>query len=260
MLEFKKVLYSGEINMADKKPLIFQRLLWEESIDAVKQSLRFKDFRNFRRHLQEHLPQNSSYVRERYTRSIIRWFFPDQSLNSLSAKVWRSYNNNQILQDVMRYFYLEKEPIVAEFICEYLIPLDPGTTIRLEYLKDFLMKKYGIVKKDPLHYLNAAIRDLGFIYRDKTRTIVQNLASPKTGFLILVHYLFASTPQTVALQEILTHNFWMYLGIKNQSEVKKILKEADTKEIIAKYVIADQLEQITTKYTLDEFLQKKITL
>lgn len=246
--------------MGNKEPLVFQRLLWKESIDAIKQSLRFKDFRNFRGHLQEHLPQNSSYVRKRYTSSIVRWFFPEQSLNNLPAKVWQGYNNNQILQDVMRYFYLEKEPIVAEFICEYLIPLDPGTTIQLEYLKDFLMKKYGIVKKDPLHYLNAAIRDLGFIYCDKTRIIVQNLASPKTGFLILVHYLFASTPQTVGLQEILTHNFWMYLGIRNRSEVKKILKEADMKEIIAKYVVADQLEQITTKYTLNEFLQKRIKL
>lgn len=246
--------------MGNKEPLVFQKLLWEESIGAVKQSIRFKDFRNFRRHLQEHLPQNSSYVRKRYTSSIIRWFFSEQSLNNLPAKVWHSYNDNQILQDVMRYFYLEKEPVVAEFICEYLIPLDSGTTLQSEYLKDFLMKKYGIVKKDPLHRLSAAIRDLGFVYCNKTRTIVQNLASTKTGFLILVHYLFASAPQTVSLEEILTHKFWMYLGIKNQSEVKKILKEADTKEIIAKYVVADQLEQITTKYTLDEFLQKRIKL
>lgn len=246
--------------MENKESLIFQRLLWKESIKAVKDSIRFKNFKNFRKHLQEHLPQNSSYVRKRYTSSIIRWFFPDQSLNNLPAKVWHSYKNNQILQDVMRYFYLEKEPIVAEFICEYLIPLEPGTTIQSEYLKDFLIKKYGRVKKDPLNYLSAAIRDLGFTYRNKTTIIVCNLQLPKTSFTILVHYLFASTPQTVSLEEILTHKFWMYLGIRDRNAVKKILKEADTKEIIAKYVVADQLEQITTKYTLDEFLQKRIKL
>jgi len=246
--------------MGNKEPLIFQRFLGEESIQAVKDSLRFKNFENFRRYLQEYLPQNSRYVRKRYTSSIIRWFFTDQSLNNLPAKVWHSYNNTKILQDVMRYFYLEKEPIVAEFICEYLIPLDPGTTIQSEYFKDFLMKKYGIVKKDPLHYLSTAIRDLGFTYRNKTKIVVQNLHPPKTGFLILIHYLFATTPQTVNLEEILTHKFWMYLGIRNQSEVKRILKEADTKQIIAKYVVADQLEQITTRYTLDEFLQKRMKL
>ena len=246
--------------MGKKEPLIFQRLLWRESIQAVKDSLKFKNFGNFRRHLQEYLPQNSSYVRKRYTSSIIRWFFSDQTLNNLPAKVWHSYNNTQILQDVMRYFYLEKESIVAEFICEYLIPLEPGTTIQSEYLKDFLIKKYGKVKNDPLNYLSAAIRDLGFVYRNKTTIIVRNLQLPKTGFLILVHYLFASTPQTVSLQEILTHKFWMYLGIRNQSTVKEILKEADAKEIIAKYVVADQLEQITTKYTLNEFLQKRMRL
>ncbi|MFQ5834596.1 MAG: hypothetical protein ACE5HR_01575 [bacterium] len=246
--------------MRNKKPLVFQRLLWEESIEAVRQSLRFKDFKNFRRHLQEHLPQNSSYVRERYTRSIIRWFFPEQSLNNLLTKVWRSYNDTQILKDVMRYFYLEKEPVVAEFICKHLILLDPGTTIRSEYLKDFLIKKYGTVKSEPLHCLSAAIRDLGFTYHNKKHTIVRNLQLPKTGLLILVHYLLAPTPQTVALEEILAHKFWMCLGITNQSTVKEILKEADTKEMIAKYVVADQLEQITTRYTLDEFLQKRMKL
>lgn len=246
--------------MENKEPLIFQRLLWKESNKAIKDSVRFNNFINFRKHLQDNLPQNSSYVRERYTRSIIRWFFPDQSLNNLPAKVWRYYNDNQILQDVMRYFYLEKEPIVAEFICKYLLSLNPGTTLQIDYLKDFLIKKYGTLKKDPLNYLRTAIRDLGFIRRKKTIVVVINPSYSKTSLLVLIHYLFASTPRTVGLEEILTHNCWMYLGIKNQSEVKKVLKEADTKEIIAKYVIADQLEQITTKYTLDEFLQKRIKL
>lgn len=246
--------------MANKGPLIFQRLLWKESIKAVKDSIRFKDFNNFRNHLQEHLPQNSSYVRKRNTSSIIRWFFPDQSLNNLPARAWRSYKNDQILQEIMRYFYLEKEPIVAEFICKYLIPLEPGTTMQSQHLKDFLIKKYGIVKKDPLKRLSTAIRDLGFTHRDKTTIVVCNLQLPKISFTILVHYLFASTPQTVSLEEILTHKFWMYLGIRDRNVVKRILKEADTKEIIAKYVVADQLEQITTKYILDEFLQKRIKL
>lgn len=246
--------------MENKESLVFQRLLWKESIKAVKDSIRFKNFKNFRKHLQEHLPQNSSYVRKRYTSSIIRWFFPDQSLDNLPAKAWHSYKNNQILQEIMRYFYLEKEPIVAEFICEYLIPLEPGTTMQSEYLKDFLIKKYGIVKKDPLKRLCAAIRDLGFTHRNKTTIIACNLQLPKTSFTILVHYLFASTPQTVSLEEILTHKFWMYLGIRDRNAAKKILKEADAKEIIAKYVVADQLEQITTKYTLDAFLQKRIKL
>jgi hypothetical protein len=42
--------------------------------------------------------------------------------------------------------------------------------------------------------------------------------------------------------------------------VRKILKEANADELIAKYVIADELEQITTRFSLEEFIQGRMKL
>ncbi|GFP35049.1 hypothetical protein HKBW3S43_00841, partial [Candidatus Hakubella thermalkaliphila] len=106
-------------------PKKFQQLLWKESIQAVKDSIRFTSFETFRKHLQDSLPQNSSYTRKRYTSSILKWFFPTGDLNSLPSLVWRHYRDESILRDVMRYQYLSREPVIAEFIRQYLIPLKP---------------------------------------------------------------------------------------------------------------------------------------
>jgi len=246
--------------MISQKSLIFQRLLWEESLQAIRDSVRFNNFLSFHIHLKESLPQNSSYVRKRYSTSIIHWFFPDHSLDVLPAKVWRSYHNDFLLQDIMRYCYLVQEPVVAEFVTDYLLPLAPGTPVGSGYFENFLKDKYGEVKKDPLNYLRAAVRDLGFIRRNKKDAVVQDIPLPKTALLVLVHYIFSPFPQTVSLKAIISHRFWKFLGIKEAEDIRKILKEANAKGAITKYIIADQLEQITTKYPLDELLQRRIKL
>ncbi len=242
-------------------PLIFQRLLWEESIWAIKESIRFTHFQNFRSHIKQNLPQNSQYVRKRYTSSILYWFFPDRSLDTLPALVWKAYHDDCILKDIMRYLYLDREKIVANFVLEYILPLTPGAVVDAPYFEDYLRKEYGVVKKDPKNFLRCAIRDLGFIEKNtRQNAIVQALSLPKTAILILIHYLFAQRPQTVSVKNILAHNFWKLLGIRKIEDVKKILREADAKGLISKYIIADQLEQITTKFTLKEFLDRKMKL
>jgi len=249
------------MKMKLNSPLIFQRLLWHESIWAVKESLRFTNFQNFRNYLEQNLPQNSQYVRKRYTRSILYWFFSDRSLKTLPALVWKAYHDDRILNDIMRYLYLVREKIVAEFLLEYILPLATGTVLPDSYFEDYLKKKYGVVKKDPKRCLRFAIRDLGVIKKNtRQNAIVQALSLPKTAILVLIHYLFAQRPQTISLKNILAHNFWRLLGIRETEAVRKILREADSKGLISKYIIADQLEQITTRFTLKEFLDKNMKL
>ena len=142
---------------------IFQRLLCHESIWAVKESLQFTNFQNFRNHLEENLPQNSQYVRKRSTRSILYWFFPDKYCATLPTLVGKSYHDDGILNDIMRYLYLVREKIVADFLLEYILSLATGTVLPDSHFEDYLKKKYDAVKKDPKKCLRFAIRDLGFI-------------------------------------------------------------------------------------------------
>ena len=235
-------------------------LLWKDSIYAVKLSAEFSDFKAFRSELERALPQNSSAIRVRYTQMIIRWFFPTHSIDNLLTKVWTFYKDESLLREIMRYQYLTIEPVVCEFVIQHVLTRPPGTMLKIDYLKDFLMKKYGVVKKHPLTALSSAIRYIGLASHGKNGIVISEISMPKTSLLILTHHIFAPTPRTVTMKEILSNCFWQCLGIRDSENVKKILHEADANGIITKYIVADQLEQITTRYSSDEFVQRKIRL
>ncbi len=251
---------SGKIMEPEKNYIVFQDPLWKESIQAIKDATRFNIFQNFRKNLESTLPQNSEYVRKRNANTIIKRFFPEHVLDTLPVKVWKFYRDEVLLQEVMRYQYLKQEPVVADFVVNYLLPLAPGTDIKVEYMRSFIVKTYGSDKKKSRIRLGTSLRDLGFVFRNKGKTIVKDIPQPKTALLILAHYLFAPTPRTVTIKEILADPYWQYLGIRDQNTVRKILREANAKELIAKYVIADELEQITTRYSLEEFIQGRMKL
>lgn len=245
-----------------KEPQLFmvRRLLWDKSIYAIKLSEEFSDFKAFRSELEKILPVNSNYVKLRNTRDIIKWFFPSHSLDNILTKVWTFYKNEELLKEIMRYQYLTIEPTVGEFIKDYILPLEPGSTISVDYLKDFLLKKYGVVRPDPVNALRGACKNMGFLLVSKNKLIVSKVSIPKTALLILTHYLLAPSVRTVAIKEILSKDYWKYLGIRDTNNVRMVFREADANGLIAKYVVADQLDQVTTRYPVDEFIERKLQL
>lgn len=245
---------------SDEKRRMVRRLLWNDGVQAVKLSVEFSDFASFRRELEQCLHYNSSYVRIRRTRDVLKWFFPSHSLDNVLTKVWTYYRKDELLKEIMRYQYLTTEPAVAEFVVNYLLPMRPGEVVSIDYLKDFLLKKYKVVRPDPLNSLRRACRDMGFLYSENKKLVVCQVPLPKTSLLILTHFLLAPSPRTVTIKEILSNPFWRYLGIREAEEVKKVFKEADANGVIAKYIVADQLEQVTTRYSFEEFIQRRLQL
>jgi len=73
---------------------------WKESIFAIKSSIRFVSFDNFSKYLIENLPQNSLKTKKRYASYVLARFFPNQSLEQLPTMVWRSYHDENILEDI----------------------------------------------------------------------------------------------------------------------------------------------------------------
>jgi hypothetical protein len=244
------------------KPSTIFKPLWNESKVAIKQSVRFKDFDNFHHYLVENLPQNSEYIRKRYATVIIRRFFPERSLETIPALVWKHYKNERYLQEVMRFQFLQSEPIIGEFVITNVLPHPAGSLFDAISTRHFTEAKYAGRQnlKDNARNITTAMRDLGFIYRSNTQATIRQIKAPKTSLLVLTHYLFAKTPRTVTLKEILSHDYWRFLGIDLRQTVRSIFSEADERDLIAKYSTVDELEQITTKYSLQEFLEKKLQL
>ena len=84
------------------------------------------------------------------------------------------------------------------------------------------------------------------------------LVPTKTALLLLTHSIFTpGGPRTVELRRLLAGPYWKYLGFKSEDAVRAVFREADAAGILGKYVVADQLEQITTRWSLDELLANK---
>jgi hypothetical protein len=103
---------------------------------------------------------------------------------------------------------------------------------------------------------------LGFLARARGAPDRLNPVLPtKTAFLVVLHYVFAPNgPRTTEMRHLLAHPFWKYLGYKSEDAVRVVLREADALGLIGKYVVADQLEQVTTCLTLEEIFERKVRL
>ncbi len=64
----------------------------------------------------------------------------------------------------------------------------------------------------------------------------------------------------VEMPTILGDPFWKYLGHKSEDAVRRVLRDAVNVGLLAKYVVADQLELITTAMTFEQCLKARVRL
>ncbi len=232
--------------------------MWSDSILAIKLSCKFSDFEAFYDKLIEKLPQTSEETRKRGAGTIVRRFFPERTLNQPTRLTWRTYKDDSLIQHLMRYQFLVSEPVIADFAKLQVLNREPGERLEFGELADsFLQETYGEVKPKLRQRLSAALQATGLVTRSQQVMYVRELPDLERAFGVLLHVLFAPQPTTIAVQDILNHVFWRYLGLREPTDVVKLLRYLEAKKIIVKYVRADQLEQVTTAYSADEILNHK---
>jgi len=233
---------------------------WRESIQAVKDGLHFDSYPAFVEHVFNALPQNSPQTRRRYTNLIGRWFFPDRQLPSLAGRAWAAYSDENILCDVMRVSVLSQEPVIAAFIERFILSAPPGTELQAGIFRAYIEETYGGFKRQSCQRLTRTLRELGFIARLGQTWFTRTISRPATAFMILLHEQFAPTPRIVSLVQILADPSWWQIGYHAPDEVRETLHDAAAAGLIARFVNVDQLEQITTRYTSDEWLDRRLRL
>jgi hypothetical protein len=239
-----------------------QDLLFAEGLLATRLSIHLDSLEGLQSQLVQHLHQNSLETRTRYVQSILKWFFPD-GVGGLAHHVWAAYNDESITADILRYLYLIAEPIMGACVAEALYPLEEGMLISADYFERFLREHLG---GEPLpktcQRLKTNLMKLGFLARTRGKPDrLQPVIPTPTAFLIVLHHLFAPNgPRTVELRRLFANPFWQYLGLKSEDTVRAVLRSADAAGVLGKYVVADQLEQITTCLTLHDILARKVQL
>lgn len=249
-------------NLQARERKTIQDVLLSEGLLAVRLSTEVKSAEELQELLIKRLGQNSIETRRRYAQSIIRWFLPD-GLLGLLPQVWRSYQDEAISIDLLRWSYLTQETVMGRCVAEALFPLENGLTIPATYFDKFLQDILGEAPPEKTRErLKSNLKKLGFLERAKGKPDrLSPVAPQRTSLLLLLHHLFApKAVRTVELRNLFANSFWKHLGYKSEDVVRMVLREADASGLIGKYVVADQLEQVTTCFTLAEFLERKMRL
>lgn len=257
----------AERPLAQKNPInrerkTIQDVLIPEGMLAVKLAHEAKSEEEFSDILSKRLGQNSMETRRRYAQSIMKWFFPD-GLKGLLPRVWETYEDEGMSGDLLRWSYLSQEPIMGRCVAEALFPCENGLMMPATYFDRFLQDHLGEVPPGKTRErLKSNLKKIGFLERAKGKPDrLLPLVPQKTSFLILLHHLFAAKAvRTIELRNLVADPFWKYLGYKSEDGVRDLLREADGAGLVGKYVVADQLEQVTTCFTLDEFMERKARL
>ena len=239
-----------------------QDLLFTEGLLAVRLSVHLDSIEVLQNQLVSHLHQNSLETRSRYAQSILKWFFPN-GIGSLVRNVWAAYNDESVTADILRYLYLASEPIMGACVAHALYPLEEGMLIPSHYFDRFLRDHLGGEPPPKTRQrLKTNLMKLGFLARTRGKPDrLQPVIPTHTAFLILLHHLFAPNgPRTVELRRLFANPFWQYLGFKSEDTVRAVLRSADATGVLGKYVVADQLEQVTTCLTLHDILARKVRL
>jgi hypothetical protein len=237
-------------------------VLFAEGLLAAQLSVQLDSLTVLQSQLVHHLHQNSLGTRSRYARSILKWFFPD-GVGGLVRNVWAAYHDENITLDILRYLYLVAEPIMGACVAEALYPLAEGMHIPGHYFDRFLRDHLGgELPPKTRQRLKTNLMKLGFLARarGKPDRLLPVIPTP-TAFLIVMHHLFAPNgPRTIEIRSLFANPFWQYLGCKSEDAVRTVLRDADAAGVLGKYVVADQLEQITTCLTLGDIFARKVRL
>lgn len=239
-----------------------QDVLLREGLVAVRLAVGLASTEQLQEKLQQELSQNSAETRRRYARSILLWFFGD-GIDGLARQAWQAYEDEQLEHDILRYLYLTAEPLVGRCVEDCLFPLEEGMLIPAAYFERYLRDALG--EQPPaktLERLKMNLAKLGFLDRSSSQgDRLGRITVDKTAFLVVFHSIFSPTgPRTVELATVLSNPFWKRLGLKSEQAVKAILREADAAHLIGKYVVADQLEQVTTCFSLRDLLKRRARL
>ena len=237
-----------------KETSTLQNFPWQASIQAVKASTGFETYEDFYRYMVQYLPPNSPQTRKRYASLIGKRYFPGRCLDNLLTRTWKAYQDETILVDLMRVAALEAEPVIARFLLNKVWPLAVGQVFDVADALAFIQETFGSFKMTSYKRLLLSLRRLGFLGRYNGEWVVEEIPTPADALLILLHDRLAPTPRIVRLNEILEADWWRFLGIKQADEVRHILRRAEAAGVIARYVAVDELEQVTTRFTRDEYI------
>jgi len=254
-------LPSGETS-GNRAKRVIQDILIEDGFWAVTRADQHESLESLTEDVAANLKQQSKETRHRYASSITRWFFPDRDVNGLAVSTWSSYHDKVLLTEMLRVLYLKAEPIVGRCVEEFLYPIQENAVIPATYFDSYLLNSLSDIPPKTRIRLKQNLRKLGFLAKSAPgKDLLRPLNPSGTAFFLLFTFYFARDEvRTAEMPTVLKDPFWKYLGFKSEDGVRRVFREAANKGLLAKYVVADQLELLTTALTFQQCIERKVRL
>lgn len=241
---------------------VIQDVLVDEGLWAVMRADQHESLESLTEDVAANLKQQSKGTRIRYARSITRWFFPNRDINSPAVLVWSGYHDKSLLTELLRVLYLKAEPIVGRCVEEFLYPIQENALIPGTYFDSYLLTSLSDIPPKTQGRLKMNLRKLGFLAKSAPgKDLLRPLNPSGTALFLLFTFYFARDEvRTAEMPTVLKDPFWKYLGFKSEDSVRRVFREAANSGLLAKYVVADQLELLTTALTFQQCIERKVRL
>ncbi len=155
-------LLTRRIDHAMTVPATLQSFPYTAGVQAIKECSQYATFEEFNRYLLDNMPQNSPKTRKRFATLILRWFFPERSLTGFLPTIWAAYQDDLLLNDLMRVTTLEIEPVIGTFVVDVVLPFAPGDSFPADLAQNYITATYHQYKSDSYDRLMIAAREIRF--------------------------------------------------------------------------------------------------
>ncbi len=235
-----------------------QEPLWKETLEIINQA-EGPDFLADPKALEQKLDFNSKETRKRYGRAMAARFARlHRGVASGLIDLAKSNVELSVIEQIWRVLFCMVEPIVAQIYIEMIWPREPGAPIDRVEIRSYIETSFQQQSSKLNQRIISCLRQSGYLMpQGKHNLIVVSFGNPELALILCTHLLLAQAPRTIKLSEIESSNYWRFLGYRKFDHVRLGFRSAEAKGLIMRYANVDHLEQITTRYTWQEFLTKR---
>ncbi len=234
------------------------RALIKEAIDLLPYLPETNDLKVILESIREKLHFNSEYTRKRYARYIVTYLFPMGYVDNSIRKFALLYPDHQELRDVCFYRFCKAYPLTYEIYEDLLIPNIGSGMIDRSFIRDYLKNKFPEIKdivSGSRGFFEAFIgaqvvksnkNTLSFYYREIR----------SHSFAFILHSEFQE-PGIFKFEE-LEQNKAINSLLWKPDRIIPSLYELRNQGLISKVSEIDSVRQFTTKYTLEQLVEKLV--
>ena len=248
----------GRPNGKRADPRGIQDLFVNEFIMAAKLAATAQSIGTYRSDLERLIGQNSEETRRHYIARIFAWLFPNGQLDAGPVLTWKHYHDDRLLLDSLRVSYLQAIPMLARFLDQLLAHVAVGELLPSTYIHEFGLADCGEpTPRNTAERLTRNAMKLGFLHRSLDGLVHVVPPYDPTSVVLELHRRFGQEPATVAFGDVAGNPFWRFIGVPDTGTLRAILYQAVEHGGIAKFVKADELDQVTMARPYAELLEAR---